>query len=135
MGPRNVERSLSCGIRYSYSSFALIIQLQDVRLSVGDSLYIMVSGMEDCWADNGAWHLLNSIFCVEPISKLFIIESLILHLYYLSLAGVWSIWGSWSSCNLKTGKKQRTRQCSNPTSSSETPKCAGSNKDETTCQG
>jgi len=97
----------------------------DVRLSAGDSLYIMVSGMEDCWADKGAWHLLNSIFCVEPILKV----------YHPSSDGVWSMWGSWSSCNLKTGKKQRTRQCSNPTSSSEPAECAGSNKDETKCQG
>jgi len=89
----------------------------DVSLSAGDSLYIMVSGMKDCWADNGAWHLLNSIFCVEPTS------------------GVWSMWGSWSSCNLRTGKKQRTRQCSNPTSYSGPAECTGSNKDETTCQG
>ena len=91
--------------------------------------------MDDCWANNGAWHLLNSILCVEPIGKLFIGESLILKLCYLSSDGVWSMWGSWSSCNPNTGMKQRTRQCSNPTSSSETAQCAGSNTEETACQG
>merc|ERR1719347_2102347 len=39
----------------------------DASLSSGDTLYIWVSGMDHCLADNGTWHLLNSVLCVEAV--------------------------------------------------------------------
>ena len=47
----------------------LIHSLQDVALSVGDILYIWVSEMKYCKANDGAWRLLNSVFCIEPNGK------------------------------------------------------------------
>jgi len=38
----------------------------DVALSASDILYIWISDMEDCQGDDGAWRLLNSVFCIEP---------------------------------------------------------------------
>jgi len=37
----------------------------DVALSASDILYIWISDMEDCQGDDGAWRLLNSVFCIE----------------------------------------------------------------------
>ena len=44
-------------------------KLQDVALSAGDILYIWISDMDLCQADNAAWRLLNSVFCIEPYGK------------------------------------------------------------------
>ena len=90
--------------------------------------------MDQCWDKNKSCHLLNSVFCVGPTGTFRIRFRSSKHIVFL-LDGAWSAWGSWSSCNPMTGKKQRTRQCNNPASPNERAECSGSNKDETTCKG
>jgi len=48
---------------------------------------------------------------------------------------VWGEWGQWSACNAKTGRKQRTRQCNNPTPLNGGSDCPGSSTDEHHCLG
>ena len=47
--------------------------------------------------------------------------------------GGWSEWGSWISCNAKTGKKKRIRRCNNPPPRNGGAACSGSSSEETTC--
>ena len=47
--------------------------------------------------------------------------------------GGWTEWGSWSSCNAKTGKKKRIRRCWNPVPANGGARCSGSSSEETTC--
>merc|ERR1719153_1176043 len=48
--------------------------------------------------------------------------------------GVWSSWGSWSSCNAQSGKKKRTRHCNNPAPKNGGASCPGSSSNETSCR-
>jgi len=45
----------------------------------------------------------------------------------------WSSWGSWTSCNVHTGKKKRTRHCNNPAPKNGGASCSGIQSEEANC--
>ena len=51
----------------------------------------------------------------------------------VAVNGGWSLWGSWSFCHAKTGKKKRRRQCNNPAPCNGGAPCSGSSSEVTIC--
>merc|ERR1712142_1279540 len=47
--------------------------------------------------------------------------------------GNWAVWGSWGLCNTQTGKKERRRECNNPTPLNSGATCLESDTEEVSC--
>ena len=59
-------------------------------------------------------------------------EEELLRLEQFKIAGVWSSWGHWSTCNSSCGGgvRERIRMCDNPTASCGGPECVGNEEGE-----
>ena len=51
------------------------------------------------------------------------------------MAGGWSTWSPWSSCDPQTGNKKRTRSCNSPAPINGGASCDGTSQETEICQG
>ena len=83
--------------------------------------------------ENNAWDLTKMKFLVQVAKKLILINQSS-SLTFTLVDGEWSQWVSSGSCKTN-GKRERTRNCTNPAPVNGGKQCLGSNKDEVPCPG